>query len=471
MSIDIADHPLWTQFLARFILMVATLVSWCKFARAVDVRVGSKAYATIPYSPIGTYLLLITASQFHMPFYSSRMLPNVFALVLVLQSMAAWLQNDASTAASLLVFSTAVFRCDLLLLLFTVGLSWLITKRLSLVQAIRVGLLTGIFSLVLTVPLDSLMWQRWVWPEGEVFYYNTILGKSSDWGTSPWYWYASSALPKLLLAIFPLIPMAIFNIPEKAVALWESKPTISPFLDTTWLEYILPAIGFVAIYSCLGHKEVRFLFPVMPMFNLAGAVAIGRFHRLAFPPSNKDKTVSIVAKLGYTGCLLALCLSMMASIMFVAVSRLNYPGGEALLKLEKHLSKSLEQSLVPNQPDVKVYIDVAAAMSGVSLFGQRQAASQSNESVPLEWEFVKAGYEDEHALEEDIFEYSASFTHIIAESDHQETISNKKLSTNAFTLIDAIPGNPRMDLKGREIATQDALYLWERIGYWQGIRN
>ena len=181
MSIDIADHPLWTQFLARLILMTATLVSWCKFARAVDVRVGSKAYASIPYSPIGTYLLLITASQFHMPFYSSRMLPNVFALILVLQSMASWLQNDASTAASLLVFVTAVFRCDLLLLLFTVGLSWLITKQLSLIQAIHVGSLTGIFSLVLMVPLDSsLMWQRWVWPEGEVFYYNTntILGKS-----------------------------------------------------------------------------------------------------------------------------------------------------------------------------------------------------------------------------------------------------------------------------------------------------
>jgi alpha-1,6-mannosyltransferase len=313
------------------------------------------------------------------------------------------------------------------------------------------------------------MWQRWAWPEGEVFYYNTILGKSSDWGTSPWYWYISSALPKLLLAIFPLLPLAVFNIPERLVALWEAKPAINPLLDTTWLEYFLPAVGFVAIYSCLAHKEVRFLFPVMPLFSLAGAVAIGRFHRLVFPPSNKDKRVSMVAKFGYAGCLAALVFSLLASMTFVAVSRWNYPGGEALLRLEVHLTKSLDQSLIPSQPQVHVYVDVAAAMSGVSLFGQRQASLQ-NETAPLEWKFVKAGYEDEHALTEDLFEYSASFTHIIAEDDQQET-SSSKLSTNAFTLIDVIPGKPRIDLKGGRIATQDALYLWERIGFWQGIRN
>ena len=491
-SIELLDYPLLVQALARAILLLATVQAWCQVARALDrnKRVTSAKYASIPYSASGTYLLLVTACQFHMPFYASRMLPNAFALLVVLHALKAWLLEDAKTTASLLVFATAIFRCDLLLLLFTVGLSLLITKRLSVFQAIRIGIVTGILSLVLTVPLDSLMWQRWVWPEGEVFYYNAIMGKSSDWGTWPWHWYATKAIPKLLLMCIVWVPCAFLSLPETIVAWWESRQqpaTVATRLwDTSWWEYLLPAVGYVALYSCLGHKEVRFLFPVMPLLNLAVAVGMARVHKLVFPPSNKEKRVSGLAKLGYLACIASLLLTFLASSAFLAVSQQNYPGGEALLRLERHLHDyQHERGLVSNDSEVRVYIDVAAAMSGISLFGQRHATGLGlnattaalNAASPqtLEWKFTKAGYEDEHAMKEDIFEYSASFTHIIAEAGDSSAsrggASSPKISTNSFTLVDVVPGRPRLDFKGGRIATQDYLYIWERIGYWKDIRG
>lgn len=499
-SVELLDYPLLVQFLARAILLLAVVSAWCQVARALDgnKRVAFTTYSNIPYSATGTYLLLVTACQFHVPYYSSRMLPNVFAMLVVLHAVKAWLLEDAKTTASLLVFATAVFRCDLLLLLFTVGLSLLITKRLSVFQAIRIGIATGMMSLVLTVPLDSLIWQRWVWPEGEVFYFNTILGKSSDWGTSPWYWYATSAMPKLLLATIVWVPCAFFSIPETILAFWESRRPLTTtrlgLMDTSWWEYLLPAVGYIALYSCLGHKEVRFLFPVMPLLNLAVAVGMARIHRLVFPPSNKEKRVSLYAKIGFLKVVASLVLTLLASSMFLAVSQQNYPGGEALLRLEQHLHKyQTEDGLVANDPEVHVYIDVAAAMSGISLFGQRQAsgvglnatlipsartaASMKEKTSAFNWQFTKAGYEDEHAMKEDIFEYSASFTHMIVEAAGDSSNSNNnadgspKISTNAFTLVDVVPGRPKLDFKGGRIATQGYLYIYERIGYWHGIRG
>lgn len=53
-----------------------------------------------------------------------------------------------------------------------------------LCRLLKIGLPSGIFFLALTIIVDSIFWNRILWPEGEVFYFNTILNKSSEWGVS-----------------------------------------------------------------------------------------------------------------------------------------------------------------------------------------------------------------------------------------------------------------------------------------------
>lgn len=48
----------------------------------------------------------------------------------------------------------------------------------------RVSLLCSWNISGLTVFIDSIMWKKFVWPEFEVFWFNSILNRSSDWGVS-----------------------------------------------------------------------------------------------------------------------------------------------------------------------------------------------------------------------------------------------------------------------------------------------
>lgn len=207
--------------------------------------------------------------------------------------------------------------------------------------------------------------------------------------------------------------------------------TLRQVFDTTWLQYLLPALGFVVLYSFLGHKEVRFLFPSLPLFNVTAAAGLARLHKAAFP--SKGKSSTMLTKLLYVGGILCLVASFAASITFVAVSRWNYPGGYALKQLENHLQSHQE---------TRIFVDVGAAMTGVSLFGQRQL----QQNVP-KTSFVKAGYEEEHQTGGSLDE----FTHLLLEQSHVE----------GFHVIGTGKGNPRLSLRDFQIETKDVIYIHE----------
>jgi len=51
-------------------------------------------------------------------------------------------------------------------------------------RLLKLAIPAGLVFICLTVVVDSVFWNRLLWPEGDVLYFNTILNRSHQWGVS-----------------------------------------------------------------------------------------------------------------------------------------------------------------------------------------------------------------------------------------------------------------------------------------------
>jgi len=327
--VTVADSLECSKFVSLIIvrLVLGALVLWplLRMKKRIRENLGES---------VSFWFLLITLSQFHFIFYLSRPLPNIMALPLVLFAFDFWLARQVGLFITFSAAAIIIFRGELAVLMGFILIGELLNRRISVSKTLNIAVPSGLIYLAATILVDSHFWQRWLWPEGEVLWYNIYLNKSSDWGTSPFWWYFYSAIPRAMGSSVLFFPLGLFLERRIRWIMWQP-------------------LFFVLLYSFLPHKELRFIIYVFPLLNLASATACSRFWE------NRMKSKwQFLLGLAAVGHLLA---NLVMTCFLLTVSHANYPGGDALAKLHQ---------LEPADANVTVHIDVAAAQTGVSRFGQ-----------------------------------------------------------------------------------------------------
>jgi hypothetical protein len=317
------------------------------------------------YGPVTARLYsILQLTQFHIPYYASRTLPNTFALILSLLAHACFLPSPASSGAAqrryrqagiaTLTFAAVVFRCELALLLGFQTLYLLLSRHIAISSAITAGFVGGVTGLAATLSVDSYFWLSFssipifttplltpatglIWPELSAFLFNAVQGQSSAWGASPWHYYFTSALPKLLLN-----PIWLLTIP---LALFTAR------LNTA--VHLVPALLFTASYSLLEHKEWRFIVYIIPQLTLLSSVGA------SYVWNRRSKGIFYLFPA--FAVLSSVPLSAVVSGGMLGVSAANYPGGQAISRLHSHL---------PSNASMTVHMDVKTCMTGATRFLQ-----------------------------------------------------------------------------------------------------
>ncbi|XP_051678315.1 GPI mannosyltransferase 3 isoform X1 [Oryctolagus cuniculus] len=121
---------------------------------------------------------------------------------------------------------------------------WQEQKKLDLIlqHFLPVGFVTLSFSLI----IDRIFFGDWTLVQFNFLKFNVLQNLGTFYGSHPWHWYFTQGLPVVLGSHLPFFVHGCFIAPKRYQIL------------------LVTVLWTLLVYSMLGHKEFRFIYPVLP---------------------------------------------------------------------------------------------------------------------------------------------------------------------------------------------------------------
>ncbi|KAJ5712303.1 hypothetical protein N7493_008771 [Penicillium malachiteum] len=130
----------------------------------------------------------------------------------------------------------------------------------------REVLLCGLTILAVSAGADRLFYGFWTFPPLRFLYFNIAQSLAVFYGSNDWHYYLSQGFPLLLTTLVPFAATGLY------FTLKTRTSTASDKLQTT-IRVQLATICVVmpSILSLISHKEVRFIYPLLPSLHILAA--------------------------------------------------------------------------------------------------------------------------------------------------------------------------------------------------------
>ena len=134
---------------------------------------------------------------------------------------------------------------------------------------------------------DRVYYGVWTFPIIRFLQYNIIQSLAVFYGKHTWNYYITEGLPLLLTTALP------FSITGLGRALTRGGSTVTEPMKTAQFQLAITVIFTTAVLSLVSHKEVRFIYPLLPVLHLFAAESLARFLIPASSPDNQSKAPKV----------------------------------------------------------------------------------------------------------------------------------------------------------------------------------
>jgi phosphatidylinositol glycan class B len=143
-------------------------------------------------------------------------------------------------------------------------------RRSSLLVLIREIALCGAAVLAGSVLSDRLYFGFWTFPPYKWLYFNLSQDLAVFYGQMPWHYYLSQGIPLLSTTFLPFVLIGLY------------KATTSPLSESILQANTIRTLSFTVLtmissLSIISHKEVRFIYPLLPVLQVLAGPYLASF--------------------------------------------------------------------------------------------------------------------------------------------------------------------------------------------------